>query len=167
MLVVSKHSGEGVDVDTSPQHEELVERLRDLMKIVRMVRHQRTDHYPPVPTGLVGTLTLIDRSSGCHAKELASRTGLDPSTVSRAVAALVAHGLVERRADPADGRASVLVVTDAGHAALAEARGWYDDLMTRALADWSPDEVEALTSALHRLTTDVEGALGSTLEAAR
>jgi len=153
-------------VDTSP-HRELVERLRELLKVVRMVRNQRTDRYPPVPTGLVGTLTLIDRARGCHAKELARRTGLDPSTVSRAVAALVAHGLVERRADPADGRASVLAVTEAGHAALAEARDWYDDLMTRVLANWAPDEIEALTSALGRLTTDVEGALGSTLEAAR
>ncbi|GAA1341934.1 MarR family winged helix-turn-helix transcriptional regulator [Saccharothrix algeriensis] len=153
-------------MDTSP-HRELVERLRELLKVVRMVRNQRTDRYPPVPTGLVGTLTLIDRARGCHAKELARRTGLDPSTVSRAVAALVAHGLVERRADPADGRASVLAVTEAGHAALAEARDWYDDLMTRVLANWAPDEIEALTSALGRLTTDVEGALGSTLEAAR
>ncbi|MBB5957018.1 DNA-binding MarR family transcriptional regulator [Saccharothrix tamanrassetensis] len=154
-------------MDTSPYHGELVERLRELLKIARMVRHQRSDRYPPVPTGLVGTLTLIDRAAGCHAKELARRTGLDPSTVSRAVAALVADGLVERRADPDDGRASVLVVTAAGHAVLAEARGWYADLLNRALANWSPSEVEALTSALGRLNTDVEGALGSTLEAAR
>ncbi|WP_433262022.1 MarR family winged helix-turn-helix transcriptional regulator [Actinosynnema sp. CS-041913] len=153
-------------MDTSPHHGELVERLRELLKVVRLVRHQRTG-YPSVPTGLVGTLTLIDQASGCHAKELARRTGLDPSTVSRAVAALVAHGLVERRADPRDGRASVLAVTDAGHVALAEAQRWYDDLMDRALAHWTPAEVEALTSALGRLNTDVEGALGSTLEAAR
>ena len=35
----------------------------------------------------------------------------DPSTVSRQVAALVKDGLLERRADPADGRASILVLT--------------------------------------------------------
>jgi DNA-binding MarR family transcriptional regulator len=150
-----------------PRHEALVGRLRDLMKVVRLIRQQHTGHYPPVPTGLVGTLTLIDRSSGCHAKELARSSGLDPSTVSRAVAALVGHGLVERRADPADGRASVLAVTDAGRAALEQAKRWYDDLMRRALADWEPADVEALTSLLGRLNTDVEGAIGSTLEAAR
>ncbi|RKT56161.1 MarR family winged helix-turn-helix transcriptional regulator [Saccharothrix australiensis] len=154
-------------MDANPNHAELVERMRELLKVVRMVRHRHTDRYPPVPTGLVGTLTLIDRTAGCHAKELARRTGLDPSTVSRSVAALVAHGLVERRADPADGRASVLAVTDAGHAVLAEARAWHADLLGRALAHWTPGEVEALTSALGRFTTDVEGALCSTLEAAR
>ncbi|TQM78459.1 DNA-binding MarR family transcriptional regulator [Saccharothrix saharensis] len=146
---------------------QLEDRLRDLLKVVRMVK-QRPHALAP---GLIGTLSLIDRAgsdaTGCHAKELASSAGLDPSTVSRAVAALVTNGLVERRADPADGRASILVVTERGHAALADARDWYDRLLGRALADWSPEEVEALTRALGRLTTDVEGALGSTLEAAR
>ncbi|NUT47122.1 MAG: winged helix-turn-helix transcriptional regulator [Saccharothrix sp.] len=146
---------------------QLEDRVRDLLRVVRMVK-QRRHHLPP---GLIGTLTLIDRAganpTGCHAKELAAHAGLDPSTVSRAVAALVAHGLVERRADPDDGRASILVVTERGHAELATARDWYDELFRRALADWSPEEVEALTTALGRLTTDVEGALGSTLEAAR
>ncbi|PSL51791.1 DNA-binding MarR family transcriptional regulator [Saccharothrix carnea] len=146
---------------------QLEDRVRDLLRVVRMVRQR--PH--PLPPGLIGTLGLIDRAgahpSGCHAKELAARAGLDPSTVSRAVAALVAHGLVERRADPADGRASILVVTERGRAALADAREFYDRLLGRALADWSTEEVEALTTALGRLTTDIEGALGSTLEAAR
>ncbi|QQQ73518.1 winged helix-turn-helix transcriptional regulator [Saccharothrix sp. 6-C] len=146
---------------------ELEDRLRDLLRVVRMVK-QRPHSLPP---GLIGTLALIARAganpTGCHAKELAVHAGLDPSTVSRAVAALVANGLVERRADPDDGRASILVVTERGHGELAVARDWYDRLLSRALADWSPEEVEALTKSLGRLTIDVEGALGSTLEAAR
>lgn len=146
---------------------ELEDRVRDLLRVVRMVK-QRHHALPP---GLIGTLGLIARAgaepTGCHAKQLAASAGLDPSTVSRAVAALVANGLVERRADPDDGRASILVVTERGHAELAAARDWHDRLLGRALADWSPEEVEALTTSLGRLTTDVEGALGSTLEAAR
>jgi DNA-binding MarR family transcriptional regulator len=147
---------------------ELEDRMRDLMKVVRLVKQQ---HHSAVPAGLVGILGLIEREganpTGCHAKQLAVRAGLDPSTVSRAVAALVSHGLVERRADPDDGRASVLVTTDRGRSALADSRDRYDALMRRALADWTPEEVDALTTAIGRLTTDVEGALGSTWEAAR
>ncbi|GAB2962237.1 MarR family winged helix-turn-helix transcriptional regulator [Saccharothrix stipae] len=146
---------------------QLEDRVRDLLKVVRMVKQRRHRLAP----GLIGALSLIDRAgatpSGCHAKELAARAGLDPSTVSRTVAALVANGLVERRADPGDGRVGILVVTERGHAELAAARDWYDELLCRALAHWSPEEVEALTESLGRLTTDVEGALGSTLEAAR
>src|SRR4029079_6426222 len=46
--------------------------------------------------------------------EIAQALGTDPSTVSRKVAALVDAGLVERRVDPADGRAHLLAGTTAG-----------------------------------------------------
>src|SRR5262245_11500612 len=45
---------------------------------------------------------------------LAAAVHSDPSTVSRQVAALVRDGLVERRADQDDGRASLLAATPAG-----------------------------------------------------
>jgi DNA-binding MarR family transcriptional regulator len=49
-----------------------------------------------------------------RAATLAEEMCTDPSTISRQVASLVRSGLVERRSDPADGRASVLVPTAAG-----------------------------------------------------
>ncbi|MFU8871739.1 MarR family winged helix-turn-helix transcriptional regulator [Micromonospora sp. SL4-19] len=139
---------------------ELGTRLRDLLTGVRLLRQHRVDERPAVPSGLVGLLLLIDgHGGGCHARELADRSRLDPSTVSRAVAALVAHGLVERRTDPADRRASRLTVTEAGRAALAEASDWYGQVLTRALDDWTPGEVAALSAALGRFTRDLEVAL--------
>ncbi|MFI7432552.1 MarR family transcriptional regulator [Micromonospora haikouensis] len=140
---------------------ELSVRLYDLLKSVRLIKQRRADDRPSVPLGLVGMLTQIEQlAAGAHARELAEHAGLDPSTVSRAVAALVAHGLVERRADPTDRRASCLAVTPAGRAALADAYGWYGQLLDRALADWTPDEVAALCSALGRFTRDLGSALG-------
>lgn len=163
-------------MERDAHHVDLAERMQDLIRVVRRLRQRRVEHHPSVPAGTVGTLLQIERmshaSSGCHAKELAARSGLDPSTVSRSVTALVADGLVERRPDPHDGRASVLAVTDAGRTALAEARAWYTGLLDRALADWSPAEIGHLDSLLGRLVTDLGGALDShrtdhTLEAAR
>ncbi|MFF3855980.1 MarR family transcriptional regulator [Micromonospora sp. NPDC002575] len=140
---------------------ELGARLYDLLKSVRLIKQRRADDRPSVPLGLVGMLTQIEQlAAGAHARELAEHTGLDPSTVSRAVASLVAHGLVERRADPTDRRASCLAVTPAGRAALADAYGWYGQLLDRALADWTPGEVAALCSALGRFTRDLGAALG-------
>jgi DNA-binding MarR family transcriptional regulator len=149
---------------------ELGLRLYDLVRSVRSLKQRRPDEQPSVPPGLVGMLLQIDQlSSGCHARELAHRTRLDPSTVSRSVAALVAHGLVERRPDPADKRASFLAVTPAGRTALAHTHGWYGEVLERALADWTPGEVEALSAALDRFTRDIEVALENhdKLEAAR
>ncbi|MER7891616.1 MarR family transcriptional regulator [Micromonospora sp. NPDC094482] len=145
-------------------------RLHGLLNGVRLIKQRRADERPAVPSGLVGILLQIDRlSTGCHARELAQRTRLDPSTVSRAVAALVAHDLVQRRPDPDDRRASFLSLTPAGRAALTDTFDWYGEVLDRALVDWTPGEVTALSAALDRFTRDIEIALGNhdNLEAAR
>jgi DNA-binding MarR family transcriptional regulator len=149
---------------------ELGVRLRDLDRSMRLIKQNRASDRSGVPAGLVSLLTHIDElSTGCHGRELAARTGLDPSTVSRAAAPLVGLGLVERRADPDDGRVSVLALTAAGRGALADAHRWFGEVLDRALADWAPDQVAALCTALGRFTQDIEQSLGNhdTLEAAR
>ncbi|WP_220090316.1 MarR family winged helix-turn-helix transcriptional regulator [Micromonospora saelicesensis] len=151
---------------------ELGLRLYDLVRSVRLLRQRRADERPAIPTGMLGMLVQIDQlSSDCHARDLAHQTRLDASTVSRSVAALVAHGLVERQPDPTDKRATFLAVTPAGRAALADSHRWYGEVLERALADWTPDEVAALSAALGRFTGDIEVALGNNdndkLEAAR
>lgn len=150
-------------METSARHGELVHRLRDLTRIVRIIRQRRVAQRPGVPLGMVGTLMRLDElgepAVGCHARELAEHAGLDPSTVSRVVTGLVTQGLAVRRADPADRRANLLALTDAGRAALDEARTWYGDLLADALAGWSPTEVEAFGAALGRFAADIQGAL--------
>jgi DNA-binding MarR family transcriptional regulator len=150
----------------------LAERLRELVRVVKLLRQHRSAHRPAIPPGLVGILMLVLEQSdrphpdggpvaGCQPKEIARRSGLDPSTVSRAAAALVSLGLVERRPDPRDGRAAILVVTDAGRVAVDEAVAWYADLLHRSLADWNPADVDALTAGIARLVTDLERTAGS------
>ncbi|MFE9690254.1 MarR family winged helix-turn-helix transcriptional regulator [Micromonospora sp. NPDC005806] len=139
---------------------ELGTRLYDLLTGVRLLKQRRAHHRPAVPPGLFGMLRHIDRcAAGCHARELADRTRLDPSTVSRAVAALVADGLVARHADPSDRRASHLTLTEAGRAALTDTQDWYGLVLARALVDWTPGEVAALAAALGRFIRDLEVAL--------
>jgi DNA-binding MarR family transcriptional regulator len=148
---------------------ELGMRLYDLLKAIRVVKQRHSAGRPPVPVGLLALLALLaeaDRlAAGCHARELAAQAALDQSTVSRAVGALVAGGLVAREPDQHDGRASVLVVTPAGHAALEANLRWYEEVFTRALDGWAPEEVAAFSQALERFA----GALISldTMEAAR
>jgi DNA-binding MarR family transcriptional regulator len=149
---------------------ELAVRLHELIAGVRRVKQRHTQLRSALPVGAIGMLLQIDRhSTGCHASELAGHTGLDPSTVSRAVASLVAHGLVERQPDPADRRASVLAITPSGRAALAETFDWYGRLLDRTLAGWTAAEVAALGAALDRFTRDLENTLThpNPLEAAR
>ncbi|MCW2699817.1 MAG: Transcriptional regulator, MarR family [Blastococcus sp.] len=90
---------------------------------------------------------------------LADLVHADPSTVSRHVAALVEQKLVERVADASDGRASRLVVTDAGHAALEALRRDREALLERATADWSEAELATLGHLFGRLVDDLAATL--------
>jgi DNA-binding MarR family transcriptional regulator len=93
-----------------------------------------------------------------RASDLAEHTRADPSTVSRQVAALVRQGLVERRADPEDGRASLLVLTDKATDVLKA----HDELRYKhfaaMLADWSERDVRAFARLLRRFTQDFQRA---------
>jgi DNA-binding MarR family transcriptional regulator len=85
-----------------------------------------------------------------RASELAARMGLDLSTVSRQVAHLESEGLVERRPDPLDRRASLLALSDGGRLASARICEARRSLFAEALSDWAPEDIELLAGLLSR-----------------
>jgi len=132
--------------------------VRDVLKSVRIFKSHQPPQHTVVPSGTFGILAAIHDiapATGCHSKDLAARCALDPSTISRAVAALVRAGLVVRVADPDDGRASVLLPTPDGRAALDDITGWYADRLTEALRDWTEDDPTALSTLLRRFSADL------------
>jgi DNA-binding MarR family transcriptional regulator len=97
-------------------------------------------------------LHTVESEGPMRASALAASAHSDLSTVSRQVAALVDRGLLERRADQLDGRASLLAVTGAGRAAIAEhergRRAFFDDV----LAGWSAEELRQFARQMGRFT---------------
>jgi DNA-binding MarR family transcriptional regulator len=91
-----------------------------------------------------------------RATELAELACADPSTISRQVAALVKAGLVERQADPADGRASLLVATDAGQAHIDHHRRLRGLTLGPLVADWSERDRTDFLRLLRRLTRELD-----------
>jgi DNA-binding MarR family transcriptional regulator len=75
-----------------------------------------------------------------RASDLAEQLCADPSTVSRQVASLVKGGLVERQADPDDGRASLLVPTELGRIKVREHAHRRGATMKPVIADWSAED---------------------------
>jgi DNA-binding MarR family transcriptional regulator len=87
---------------------------------------------------------------------LAEAVHSDTSTVSRQVGALVRHGLVERQADPADGRACLLAATPAGLSCFDHQRRARTVQIADVLAQWTSADLNTVAALLERLNTDFE-----------
>jgi DNA-binding MarR family transcriptional regulator len=90
---------------------------------------------------------------------LAEQVHADPSTVSRHVAVLVEEGLVRRVADESDGRATRLVVTDAGLDALEQLGRDRAVFLERVTAGWDGADLTAFSGLLGRFLDDLAAAL--------
>ncbi len=99
------------------------------------------------------------RSGPLRQGALADLVHADPSTVSRHVAVLVEQGLVRRVADESDGRASRLVVTDAGRAALEALRRERERHLDQITARWSTTDLATFTTLFSRLLDDIAASL--------
>lgn len=102
---------------------------------------------------LLSALTSI---GPVRSNALAEAVYSDPSTISRQVAALVKDGLIERRADPADGRASLLAVTDKGRELLESRHRQRSCSLARMLAHWPEADLERFAELLERFVADHE-----------
>lgn len=102
---------------------------------------------------LLKTLLMLGPS---RSSALAVAVHSDPSTVSRQIATLVRDGLVERRADPEDGRASVLVPTEAGLTLLEEQRRRIGLALARVVRQWEPEDVDKFLELLDQFVVDHE-----------
>ncbi|TFV60467.1 MarR family transcriptional regulator [Geodermatophilus sp. DF01-2] len=101
----------------------------------------------------------LERLGPLRQGALAELVHADPSTVSRHVATLIEQGLVHRVADETDGRASRLVVTDAGRAALAQVRAEREAHLARVTAEWPASDLTTLTRLFGRLLDDLAACL--------
>lgn len=106
----------------------------------------------PISMPLLATLV---RSGPMRSSRLAELSCLDPSTVSRQADQLVRAGLVERLADPDDGRATLLQPSDAGRERLAAHRQRLETLLTGTiLKDWSEEDLSTFATLLRRLNDE-------------
>jgi DNA-binding MarR family transcriptional regulator len=103
-------------------------------------------------------LQVVDADGPLRASALAACVHSDLSTVSRQSGQLVAEGLLERQADPTDGRASLLALTPAGEEVIAGHRRIRDSFFADVLQEWSEDELAQFAGFLSRFAADHERA---------
>ena len=137
--------------------DELLELLRTIMRANRTARLGPESE--DMPGWKAGVLNLLTREGEQRLGRVAAHLEVDPSVASRQVATLEQLGLVTRRPDPADGRAQLLAVSEAGRAASAGYRALRARWVAEALRDWDDAEVAHLTARLKQLVADLHCAL--------
>jgi DNA-binding MarR family transcriptional regulator len=114
--------------------------------LLRRLRQVRVEGELTLPES--SALVRLDRGGPTTPSELAKLEQISPQSMGATLAALEARGLVERRADPQDGRRAVLSVTEAGRAVLLDKRNARTGQLAQALAaEFTPAELRQLMAA--------------------
>jgi DNA-binding MarR family transcriptional regulator len=113
----------------------------------QLVRRLRVEHRLSLSQGAV--LARLDRDAQHSISTLAAAERIRPQSMAQTIRDLEADGLIERRADPSDGRRTLVDMTAQGRRMLEEDRrrreGWLTEAITHTL---TPEEREDLVRAV-------------------
>jgi len=126
-----------------------VARLR--VAIARLSRWLRRHELAGLTPTQLSALATVDRTGPLRLSDLAAAEGIAPSTLTRLVTVLEERGYVARSPVPGDARASTLVITSAGHAALELIREQGTTLLADRLRTLTPEQQAAVAVALPAL----------------
>jgi DNA-binding MarR family transcriptional regulator len=118
---------------------EVTELRHAVMRLARRLR-QEGGGQGSITASQLATLATVDTQGPMTLGELATAERVKPPSITRVVVTLERDGLVTRSTDPADGRVSLVAVTKAGRALLAQHRRRRDEWLDAALAGLSGEE---------------------------
>jgi DNA-binding MarR family transcriptional regulator len=132
-------------------------RLARLLREVAIVAAREPDE-PPVPPGLVAIVDDVSHHEGTSVGEVAARTGLAQSLVSKTIARLRDAGVVDVSVDPSDRRRTRIAITETARLQIFATRG--DRSVTSALHDHFPglsgERIAEVEKLLDRLASALQ-----------
>ncbi len=129
----------------------LAAELRALVgKLKRRLREQAGSK--DLPPSQVSVLLRLEKDGPATASSLARAEGMRPQSMGSVITALQVAGLVSGAPDPADGRQTILSLTEACRKWAQEGRAARQDWLFRTLeARLSPEEQDKLVDAVELL----------------
>lgn len=122
--------------------------------LVRRVRRVIGDRaravHPDLAPASYLLLAHLAESGPLRASSLVGEIGIDKGALSRQVQHLVDLGLLTRTADPADGRATLLAVSEDGQQRLDRVQRERSERFGNKLGDWSDEDLADFASRLAR-----------------
>ncbi len=146
--------------DRAPSASDLVESLLTVTHAIRQ-RHNAELAAYDVSVPRAGLLRAMLELGEPRMSELAARLGLNPRTITAAVDALEREGLLERRAEPADRRATRVALTDAGRRHIEAWQAFQRELAESAMAPLSSAERRQFKRMLERIRAKGLGQLAA------
>jgi DNA-binding MarR family transcriptional regulator len=116
-----------------------------LMKSARRLRAEKSD--AELSDAQYSVLGALDRDGASTPRDLARLERVQPPSMTTTLSALTERGLIQRTADPSDGRQSIVELTRKGRESVRETRRRRNAWLAERLAELSDDERAALTSA--------------------
>ncbi len=127
---------------------------REVGVMVRRIRRVIADRarsvHPDLAPSAYLMLSYVAERGPLRASEIAEQFDIDKGAISRQITCLTELGLLDRIADPDDGRAMLVSVSDDGRSRLSDVaahrRKWLDE----RLGDWSDEDLAGFVGGLGR-----------------
>ncbi|MFK4639743.1 DNA-binding MarR family transcriptional regulator [Paenarthrobacter histidinolovorans] len=140
----------GDDVDDALQQVE--HQLSLLWRRARSISHQLSRQvHPDMEPAAYGLLTVIRREGPIRLTDLATCIGVGKPSVSRQIAFLESIGLVYKEADPQDGRAQSIRLTEKGEEKMHLVQDARRQVFRERLGEWPLKDVQTLADYMGRL----------------
>ncbi|MFJ8229241.1 MarR family winged helix-turn-helix transcriptional regulator [Streptomyces sp. NPDC094448] len=152
--------GSGTGSEAAPNGASGVDQVflaleRELAVFLRRARAQSGEMarevHPGLDSSAYGLLVRLEDAGAQRATDLAAYFGVGKATMSRQLRALEGVGVVVREPDPADGRASLVRLTEEGLERFRRVRDARRERYVRKLAGWDRGEVAELGRLLRQL----------------
>lgn len=140
--------------DRTPDRTEIAARLA--AAVGRINRRARSDA-ASLGYGIVSALATVQREGPLRPGDLSRIEVVTKPTMTRILTELEQRGLIEREADPSDGRAFMVSITPAGVDAVERARSDRTGIVAELIADLPTADVQAIAGALDALERVAQG----------
>jgi DNA-binding MarR family transcriptional regulator len=146
---------------SAPELSTSAARLRlAIVRTARRLRQESAGAAGELTPTATSALATVERNGPLTPSELAEIERVKRPTATRTLGALIEAGLVDRAADPADGRSALVSVTAEGRERLRRLRGRKNAYLARRMRDLPDPDLRALERAaeiLERMLTEGEG----------
>lgn len=129
---------------------DVLTRLGLAARASRTVLSARLSHHG-LYSGQDAVLLALAETGGLSLRELAARLQVKPPTITKTIARLSAHALVEKRLSPSDARQSFAHLTERGSELVDEIRRSQREVAAQALAGVSAKDRKRMNKILRRM----------------